>query len=346
MRATHAGGKLEALVPKPRMVGKSMTSLPASAKHYDTSSTLKGDSTRLCWSISEIFNSRQEREAAISINRRNANLGARDLPFPNLFNYGIRYMPRRNERDIYRTIIISNLPSNTTLMMLLSKVRGGMVIDAKLLNTSSITGGQTALVTFLHEYSAKAYKDHAKKHPVMFGNVASPINIASTPTWPMPFNLRNMIYQNGRTRCFEVQNLPSSISPSVLKADLNHSSILTSNGLESMRMNGNRILGLRFASVVSAGSAAAMFQNAFRYSGCKVNFLPDPCAQPVGTLLQESISDPRLVDNISREPKADCAVTPIHTDQTLVDESCRLSKVEWQDETQFCRGRGFKSNES
>lgn len=51
--------------------------------------------------------------------------------------------------------------------------------------------------------------------------------------------------------------------------------------LEAMSMDDNGVLGLRFSSIKQAENASVLFTKTARYRGCTVNFLPDPCAQPL-----------------------------------------------------------------
>ena len=235
------------------------------------------------WAVSEIFDSRQGFEGAVSINRRDASFGFKENPFPRFFNYGIRYRPTTFERDVYRTVIITNISSDVTLLRLFEKVRGGVIVDAKLLDTASITKGQTALITFLYETSAVAFAEHAKRYPVMFNGTAAQTTLISTPTWPMPALLQKAIKERGQTRCLEVHNFPGNISAASLKKDIG----VYSSSLETMRMNENKVLVLRFASINAARSVAAMFHQTSRYAGCFVKYLPDPCAKPLATLLED-----------------------------------------------------------
>ena len=299
----------------------------------------------LRWSVSEVFESQSERRQALSINRHNANLGARDIPRPDLFTYGIRYVPNTHQRDTYRTIIISCLPANLTIARLLEKVRGGMVIDAKLLDTIKLTRSKSALVIFLHEHSAAAYVDHAKSNPIIFDGVAAQVTVVCTPTWPIPPNLQNQIYQQARTRCLEVHNFPSSIRSSAVKTELMDSPVMTSNSLASMQMSKNGVLSLHFASIKAAGAAAAIFERALRYSKCVVKFRLDPCVQPLSTLLVHHSIDPDLnkAITVTAAPNSPDATTAI--DPSLIDQSCRLPKIEWEKEADLSRGRGFHPEE-
>ena len=96
------------------------------------------------WSSEKIFDTAQDRENAIRINGLSSQTGRTDIFYPDFFKHGIHYVPRCNEQDIYRTVAISGLLPSVTMKSLLEKVRGGIVVDAKLLDTAKSTGSQTA----------------------------------------------------------------------------------------------------------------------------------------------------------------------------------------------------------
>lgn len=330
--------------PSPSNLGTA-SSFSASQERHEELSRDPGTSTGLRWAVSEVFDSKAERGEAISINRRNAKLGIKDITFPNLFKYGIRYIPTSSDRGIYRTVVISDIPSGVTMMQLLKKVRGGMVVDVKLLDTIGITGAQSAMVTFLHEHSASAYLDYAKEHCIVFNGVAARVTMVSTPTWPIPFNLQALIDQHGHTRCFEVHNFPLGISASTLKRELTDSPVMKSSSLESMEKLEAGVLSLRFASVRVAGRAAAMFEYTHRYAGCKVKFGPDPCAKPLETLLDGGTVKPGPVSHIALKAEDSFTQEPAVIDSDIVDQTCRLEKVEWDSKPEARWGRGLKSAE-
>lgn len=250
---------------------------------------------------------------------------------------------------------------------LLDRVRGGMVVDVRLLDTATMTGGKTALVTFLHEHAAMAYEEFAQDHPLDFDGAVAQVTVINTPTWPIPMNLRKNIQGSNHTRCLEVQNFPRNVLPSALKQELAVSPVLKYTGLESMSMSGDGILGLRFSSVKFAAQASAMFGFKSRYRKCSVRFAPDPCAQPLETLLEALTPELNGVVEPSATPtnnidsglssdlagkdfiKDDGAVNGVgllasenvDLELTAIDvEVGRLTKVEWESEPETSNGRG------
>ena len=308
----------------------------ASTEAQDAQASDGGTIIEPRWSSEKTFNSAQDREDAIKINKLSSNSGERAMFFPRFFKYGIHYVPRSHEQDIYRTVAISGLSPSVTMKSLLEKVRGGMVVDAKLLNTAKITGSQTALVTFLFEFSAMAYEEHARHHLVAFSKAVAQISVIPTPTWPMSFTLRSGIEKSGHTRCFEVHNFPRNISLTAVRQELTSSPVMKSNSLEAVRLGNDGILGLRFSSITAAVRASALFSRALRYRGCTVKYIPDPCALPLETLLNQLTETSEAVKEDTSEP---CYTSDAKT--CTEDDFGRLTKIDWNIDAESRHGRGF-----
>lgn len=276
------------------------------------------------WCIGRIFDSARDRETAGVINKRIAQAGARDVPYPDFFKYGIRYFPRIHEQNAYRTVAISGLSPSVTMRVLLGKVRGGMLVDANILDTAKITGSNTALVTFLHERSARAYTDYAGKHPIAFSNAIAQISVVSTATWPIPANIRAAIEEFGRTRCFEVHNIPRNLVLANVRQELTASPVMKTDSLECMRLGANGVMELRFSSIRAAGHSSNLFKT-FRYRGCTVQSVPDPCAQPLETLLEPTDvsevvqEDPPEPSGVSKTEAVATEKGPVYRANSTVD---------------------------
>lgn len=284
----------------------------------------------------KVPNSGQGPEIDVLTSRHSAQTGTR---VPDMLKYGIRYVPKLHEQDVYRTVAISGLLPSVTMMALLEKVRGGMLVDAKLLDTSKIIGSNTALVTFLHERAAKAYEDHAKMHPIAFNNVVAQVSVILTPTWPMPVNIRTSIEEFGHTRCFEVHGIPRNILLPAVRRELTASPVMKSDSLECMRLGADGVLGLRFLSIRAAEQSRALLTKTLRYRGCTVKCIPDPCAQPLETVLEQATDTPEIVEEGNtpkppNEPEAKAAPN---------QQDGRLTKVDWTGDSAHRRGRGFET---
>jgi len=238
----------------------------------------------------KIFATRAERENPIAIHRKVA--GPNDLAFPDLFRYGIRYDPHPAEQNVYRTVTIEGLPSNITLETLLRKVRGGAVVSTKLCDTFSITGSQTALVTFLRESAASDYEEYAASYPIRFSGQAAKVSMLCTPTWPMTIPLKIAIFDHHHTRCLEAKNFPRHIPPLALRRDLRICSSMKCDMIENLVMRHDGILAIRFSSVGAAGQAFGILTSYRAYRQCSVTFASDPCALPLKTMLNRGHPEP------------------------------------------------------
>ena len=292
-KAFNAMKKFECPIPALNISKQAACPSQSFVELPETSEPLPEDVIKPCWKIAHVFDSRHEREKTVFVDWHDA--GAPDLRFPDLFKYGIRFNPDDSERDIYRSITISGLPSDVNLGELLNQVRGGVILEAHLLDTLKITGKITALITFVHEHPAMAYEDHAKMHPIKFNGCVVQVAVVPTPTWPIKTRLRKAIFDHRHTRCLEVHNFPREISPAKLKNDLGVCSEMSSTRIIHMNMRNDGILELHFSSIGWAGHAFGLFTCFRAYRNCTVNFVPDPCARPVETLFQEGSTSPAAV---------------------------------------------------
>ncbi|KAL8748727.1 MAG: hypothetical protein Q9184_007121 [Pyrenodesmia sp. 2 TL-2023] len=230
------------------------------------------------WPTKALAVSTTEREGAIFVHQRAA--GYQEYQFPDLFRYGTRFRPEPSERDVYRTVLVDNLPADLRLFTLLLHVKGGLVLDAKLLNTVSINSKLSAMITFFHEYEAKAFVHGTCSQPLVFDAIQARVTLLPTPTYPISKMLRAAIVEHGHTRCLEIQNFPKGIKPAELERDLRICETMTTHRIESKRMRSDGVLELRFSSISYAGRAYGLLTTRIRYRQCTVRFSPDPCAQP------------------------------------------------------------------
>ena len=263
------------------------------------------------WKVNSVSSTDNSQERSEAVPKR--GMGPAKYRYPELFKYGIRYMPDEEERNIYRTILISNLPADITIHQLLEKVRGGIVVDAKLMDTMKLLGGNSALIIFLHEHAALDYEEHAKCHPIFFHDSLANVRMVSTPTWPIDPGLRDAIDNHQHTRCLEVHNFPRrQITESRLRNDLQMSAQMNGNRIEHLKLRSDNVLEISLTSIDYAGIAFGMFTTFRCYRNCKTRFVADPCAQPLESLLTEeanednpSVSLANLVGKNSLEQSSD-----------------------------------------
>ncbi|KAL8717248.1 MAG: hypothetical protein Q9225_005489 [Loekoesia sp. 1 TL-2023] len=244
-----------------------------------------------------------ERQGAIFVHQRVA--GDQEYRFPSLFKYGTRFRPEPMETNLYRTVVIDNLPLGIRLFTLLQHVKGGAVVDVKLLNTRTITGHLSAMITFVHEHGAKAFEQRVYGQPLVFEGVRARVTLLPTPTYPVGGCLRAAIANHGHTRCLEVRNFPRGIKPVELERDLRTCNVITTHHIESKKMRLDGVLELRFTSINSAGHAYGILISRKQYRQCTVTFSPDPCAQLWEEIPKQLKNVPDQADLVEGKPKAE-----------------------------------------
>jgi hypothetical protein len=210
-----------------------------------------------------------------------SNAGSDDRRFPDFFQFGIRFSPDRYKRDVYRTVTISKIPAEVALSSLLMHIQGGMIVDIKLLNTTSITGSKTALITFLQQWSALKFVDYRTEYPIILHGTATHTAMVNTPTWPFPMGHLKGMKELNHTRCLEVHNFPPGIDPRTFRADLSVHPNLDFDFIEHISMKEGGVLSLRFTSVTQASRALGRIHDMKAYRSCAARFVRDPCDQPL-----------------------------------------------------------------
>ena len=282
-------------------------------------------STEPRWSRSTLFGIDRELSGALVINQR--TVGFNDLRHPDFFNYGLRFTPSHNQRNVYRTVTISGIPADVTMRIILDSVRGGAILESKLLNTLKITGSHTALIIFLHEHSALAYEEHARKHPIILGGLVAGVTVVPTPTWPMKTKLCKAVFDHQHSRCLEIHNFPRSISPSKLRKDIGRCEELELNHLIHMEMRKDGTLLLQFSSVDGAGWAYGMLSSFRAYRGCEPFFTSDPCSQPLETLLDLTKIDSNLAKEVLANQEQESQDSVYDCPSSITRSSSSVSSV-------------------
>ncbi|KAI9715779.1 MAG: hypothetical protein M1812_005778 [Candelaria pacifica] len=288
------------------------------------------------WGGQNVFKSEKDLNSAVQINGQVA--GPYDLRFPDLFRFGLRYRPLERECDVLRTVIISNLPHGATIKAVLELVRGGLVVQATLLDSMSITGSKTAMICFLHALPAAEYVDFTRQHPLQVCGKTIQANLVSTPTWPMPIHLKKAIYDHDHTRCLEIANFPRKISRADLRHDLRISNSMCTDMIESLDMNPEGILSIRFSGVHYAGQAYGKLTTHRKYLGLRVSRAPDPCALPLATLLETyENADESAAAEVKETGLSDPYCSP---EDKLGQDSRKASVVETSSDEETTNGNG------
>lgn len=218
---------------------------------------------------------------ATTLGKTALEAGQERKKLPEFFNYGLQYRPVPDTWNILRTLVIANIPAKANMTAVLHQVRGGLIVDAKLLDTTSITGAKTAMVTFLHERTAIALEMQTKKYPIIIDGQVTQTTVLKSPTWPCSiFSLKGS-FDGTRTRCLEIAKYPRQISPTQLRRKLEVCSAMKWDRIEHMGLRDDGVLVLRFESIASALQAQSIFSSSRVFRGCVIKFAPDPCVQPL-----------------------------------------------------------------
>ncbi len=195
----------------------------------------------------------------------------------------VRFRPAADERNVFRTVVITNLPPSLSMKRLLGRVRGGTIFSAVFLNTHTFknsVGLKAALVTFMSEDSATEYTDYVGHYGLNFLSHKAYVTQLKTPTWPVPRSL----LEGYPTRCLTIQNFPSNLSERDLEADLTFYRF-SANLIEHMALRASgRVMQLRFTSIEAAVRAYHMLRASSRYHRSGTYFARDPCSYPLDEL--------------------------------------------------------------
>ena len=239
--------------------------------------------------VRELWASPEERERIVTDHQRQC--GRDCIRYPDIFRYGIQYVPEEDDENYFRTVCISNLPKNVELRDVLARVRGGLVASAVLMDTRRLMGGKmSAMVVFVEDYDAQAFVDYVSAHPIIFdcddkaqNTVVIPI---PTPTYPMFQGLKKrMKHDRKGTRCIAIRNVPGQLSLSKLQYDISCGNRHRADNLVEIYLDHDNTLHLEFSNMVLASSAFGILTNWIAYRGLDVIYEPDPCAGPLADLV-------------------------------------------------------------
>ncbi|KAJ9223413.1 hypothetical protein DTO271D3_4153 [Paecilomyces variotii] len=237
---------------------------------------------KISWAFesSSIFDNPEEETDAAAV--RYAFFGGRTASKLWLFQYGIRYIPGSEEKNAFRTVKVENLPLDIDMNTLLSQVCGGEIVVARLLNTSSITGHHTALVTFVQQRQAEAFVDYASKYGLSFGKDNVSVKMLETPTYPMSAEMEGLILDEGYTRCVVIRDFEEDLYEELVSLVIGS---VCGNEIEEIKPEGNSVT-IQFHSIKMAAVAFGLIRGRRSFSGCRLDFAPDPCARPARPVME------------------------------------------------------------
>ena len=209
---------------------------------------------------------------------------------PDMFKNRVQYVPEKDDKNYFRTVCISNLPAHIKLRDVLSRVRGGLITNAILMDTRSLLKGRmSAMVFFLEDRDAAAYVEYVSTHPITFGPendaLKATVTLVLTPTYPLSQQMVWRIQQEKpHTRCLTIQDFPAELSLSRLQYDIACHCGHKADNLIEIYLDGHNSLHLEFPNIAHAGSSFVVLTNFSSYRGLEVSFAPDPCAGPIEEL--------------------------------------------------------------
>lgn len=209
----------------------------------------------------------------------------RDWKDEYFFHYGLRYIPKPTDRDVYRTVRIENLPDGTTLDKVLAQVYYGDIFSADLLNTFPITGYHTARLVFLHQKAAEEFFKHAKRKGFMIEGVRAQVALERTATYPVGAILQDAIRKQSCTRCVTIEELPealldyveAAISQTYLMNSIESYSKGYDNDSDDESCKVTVSVQIRFHSMRAAFSAYAELNRNIFLRNCILKYDKDPC---------------------------------------------------------------------
>ena len=192
--------------------------------------------------------------------------------------------------ELYRTVMITNVPTTMMLATVVNKVRGGRIVDAKYLETAGMRTQppittNTVLVEFLHANDAATFVQFTQKHDILLfhddagSTVKLTARLMDTPSRRLPPGLYHNMHQRGLTRVLFIVDKDEEWETEEVIEELQgrHPELkkpLSAGGDE------NGVLYFKFADVRDAGNAWEIVNRDARFfHGASKGFWPDPCAR-------------------------------------------------------------------
>ena len=217
----------------------------------------------------------EDYENAIYINKWPSSQDERESP--DFYEYGIHFVPDAYNSNFHRTIVISNIPEHIDLEQVLLNVDGGVIVQADILDSVSITGSKTAMIVFLDDRAAMAYQENALQNAIIFDGHQASVTLLSTPTWPMNRRLSKAIYDKGHTRSLLVSNFPANVEEADFRQYLRVHKALKNNEVVRFCDAEDNKRVIDFSSIWFAQEAKRRLEASDIYRQCRVTFIPDSC---------------------------------------------------------------------
>ncbi|PWY86931.1 hypothetical protein BO70DRAFT_333596 [Aspergillus heteromorphus CBS 117.55] len=186
-----------------------------------------------------------------------------------VFQYGLRYIPAKDEKDVYRTVKIEKLPSDVTMKQILPLIHGE-IYSAHLLDTVPILGYKTALVTFVRQADCLSFAESSGGKLDM-GPAQAEATLVQTPTYPMSAEMTRSVLDKGRTRCICICGLRETMKGEVHRILARSAHLNYVECIEDGQVVGE--VYVRFHSIKVAIAVHKLLEGHPSLGGCKFRFL-------------------------------------------------------------------------
>lgn len=227
------------------------------------------------WAMGSSVFDNLEQELKAARNERNA-LSRTPALRTSFFQHGLRYIPGRHDNEIYRSVVIENLPPHANLGQILLGIRGGGIYSAVLCDTNAITGTQTALVTFVRQEGALAFLQRVAQDDFYISFHQAWVCPVLTPTYPLAPEM-DVHVKNGRTRCLAVHRVRPMVVQNIYRI-LSKSPCHPYVEYFGENLSAGNEIRVHFHSIKMAMRAREILTAHASMEGCGILFAPDPCA--------------------------------------------------------------------
>ncbi|KAH7045849.1 hypothetical protein B0J12DRAFT_668864 [Macrophomina phaseolina] len=179
---------------------------------------------------------------------------------------GTKHPPLKEQR----TLEVSGLPPDTSLLDVLEHVKGGMLLDICRRND------RTACISYFRAADAEAFRNHVRNHDIYISNKRVNVDWANRQFYPNRATY-NKIISNGATRILRLCNAVRILTEQVIREDMEHIHNLV---ILQIKVEGNDMI-IHTNSIQNCGFARTCMMSRMPYRLLKINFVPDVCAEPL-----------------------------------------------------------------
>lgn len=200
---------------------------------------------------------------------------------------------RSDDPRTHRSVLITNIPPNTTLSQVLDRVKGGKIVSATYMETAGMRTKpymetNSALIVFFAGRDAAKFVQHSKENKFIFfwsekweAPFKATAKMLDSPSRPIPQALLKGILQDGMTRMVFVHGGPPGLTPRLVMEHVVEGNDSIKQPL-NMGVDQDGVMFLEFASIAEAKAVWQAISKTF--TGLSRGFLRDPCERPLDTV--------------------------------------------------------------